>query len=429
MSSEQPFDGITVIEFGQFVAVPYCAQLLADGGAYVVKVEPLEGEPTRHLTPLVPGETRHFLSRNRGKHSLPMDLRHPMSAQVLEALLAKADVLLVNLRPGLPEQLGLDYETLSARHPRLVAGYVTAFGTNGPDRGLAGMDYVVQARSGLMASLGKVVEGMPSAGDSPIADFMCAVSLSYGVASALFRRERTGRGGRLDVSLLSAAMALQTTLFTRVDAIDGPVDADFRSWLDGARAGGIPFPEQLAHSAGVRPSYMANVYYRTYETSDSAVAVACASPALQRRFTGAIGIEDTMQGKTANADRMELLHHYEALRLVVEAHMRTKSTAEWQRILEDAGLPVSPVFLPVELLTDEQVHANNLLHQDEHWALGPITTFSTPIRLDGEAMRPGPVTAPMGSETRTLLLQFGMTPGAADRAIREGAVLATERED
>ena len=148
MASQQPFAGVRVVEFGQFVAVPFAAQLLADGGAHVIKVEALEGDPTRRLRPLTPGETRIFISRNRGKHSLPLALRDPGAKPVTDALLGWADVALMNFRPGVAEELGLDAPTLTDRFQRLIVGTVTAFGKAGPDAGHAGMDIVVQARSG-----------------------------------------------------------------------------------------------------------------------------------------------------------------------------------------------------------------------------------------------------------------------------------------
>src|SRR5439155_1263931 len=149
VSTERPFAGVTVVEFGHFIAVPWAGQVLADGGAHVIKIEPLEGEPSRHIAPLGGGESRHFLIRNRGKHALP------------------------------------------------------------------------------------------------IADYMAAALLAFGVASALYRRERTGRGGRVDTSLLLAALALQNNLMVRVEALDGPRHAAFREWLTRARAGGVPFAEQV----------------------------------------------------------------------------------------------------------------------------------------------------------------------------------------
>src|SRR2546426_2246333 len=217
MDNVRPFAGVEVVEFGQFIAVPFCAQVLSEGGAHVIKIESVEGDPVRQLAPLAPGETRHFLSRNRGKHSLPLDLRHPSAAQVVERLLARADVVLMNFRPGLAAELGLDWPSLAPRFPRLVVGNVSAFGRRGPDARLAGMDMVVQARSGLMASLGKVNdEGVPAAGEAPVADYQCAMTLAFGVASALFRRERTGRGGEIDIALFMAALTLQNNSFVRV---------------------------------------------------------------------------------------------------------------------------------------------------------------------------------------------------------------------
>ena len=160
MDNARPFAGIEVVEFGQFIAVPYCGQLLADGGARVIKVEPLAGDPVRQLAPLAPGESRLFVCRNRGKHSLPLDLKHPAAARIIEALAGSADVVLTNLRPGLGATLGLDAATLVRRHPRLIVGNVTGFGTRGPDAGLPAMDLVVQARSGLMAAAGRTQDGV-----------------------------------------------------------------------------------------------------------------------------------------------------------------------------------------------------------------------------------------------------------------------------
>src|SRR2546430_8396994 len=198
--SSRPFAGIEVVEFGQFIAVPFCAQLLAEGGGRVTKVERLGGDPVAQLSPLGPGETRHFLSRNRGKRSLPLDLRHPRAQEVIERLLARADVILTNFRPGLAEEFGLDWTSLAPRFPRLIVGSVSAFGRRGPDARLAGMDLVVQARTGLMAALGRVEDGGPATAEAPDADYVYALSLAFGIASALLRRERTGRGGEVEAA-------------------------------------------------------------------------------------------------------------------------------------------------------------------------------------------------------------------------------------
>src|SRR2546428_4521562 len=301
MSAARPCDGVPVLELGHFVAVPWAGQILADGGAHVIKIEPPEGEPSRHIAPLAPGESRHYVIRNRGKHALPLELKHPHAREILDKLLGRADVVLANMRPGLAAELGLEYEQLAPRHPRLIVGTVTAFGARGPDAPLAGMDLVVQARSGLMVTGGKAKDGLPTTGESPIADYMAASLLAFGAASALYRRERTGRGGRVDTSLLMAALALQNNLMVRVEDVDGPRHAEFGDWLAQARRDAVPVAQQGERIPRNRPVAMAAIYYRTDATKDAALAVACGSPSLRRRFIEAIGLEDpALTGKVAD---------------------------------------------------------------------------------------------------------------------------------
>ena len=239
----------------------------------------------------------------------------------------RADVVLINMRPGLAAELGVEYEQLAPRHPRLIVGSVTAFGPRGPDAALAGMDMVVQARSGLMVTGGKISNGLPTTGESPIADYMAAALLAFGVAAALYRRERTGRGGRVDTSLLQSALALQNNLMVRVEQVDGPRHADFRAWLGDARRGGVPFAEQNERMPRNRPVAMVAVYYRTYATKDAALAVACGSPSLRRKFIAALGHRDpALAGDVADVDG-----HYAALKRAVEATIASRTTEEWER--------------------------------------------------------------------------------------------------
>src|SRR5207249_95387 len=225
MDDARPFAGIEVVEFGQFIAVPSCAQVLSEGGAHVIKIESVEGDPVRQLAPLAPGETRHFLSRNRGKHSLPLDLRHPSAGRVVERLLGRADVVLTNFRPGLAAELGLDWPSLAPRFPRLVVGNVSAFGRRGPAAPLAGMDLVVQARSGLLAAGGNVSDGVPTGGENPVVDYMSAMTLAFGVASALLRRASAARGAALAIACGSPALrrAFIRAVGLSDDALDRPI--------------------------------------------------------------------------------------------------------------------------------------------------------------------------------------------------------------
>jgi len=418
MPSEQPFAGLEVVEFGQFIAVPFCAQLLSEGGAHVIKVESLAGDPTRQLLPLAPGETRHFISRNRGKHSLPLDLRHPAAARVVEALVARADVVLTNFRPGLAAELGLDYASLGPRYPRLIVGNVTAFGPRGPDALLAGMDLVIQARSGLMASNGRLRDGRPAAGDPPVADYMCAMMLSFGIASALLRRANTGRGGEVDVALLMAALLLQNNAMLRV-AADRPEHVALLERLGRMRAEGAPYAEQSQLAPEVRPVAMGNVYYRTYATRDAAIAVACASPALQRAMMRAVGLSDPAHERPV-ADRAELVRHYQDLGARMEALIASRSTAEWKAAFDAHGVPAAGVKLPIELLDDEQVLANRMVHDVDHPAIGPIRVLANPVRLDGDGFVPAPITPAFGSEVRDLLGAAGFSVAEIDSFIADG---------
>lgn len=425
-SSPKPFAGIEVVEFGQFIAVPYCAQLLAEGGAHVIKVESLDGDPVRQIAPLAPGETRHFISRNRGKHSLPLDLKHPAARRIIDTLLARADVVLTNFRPGLAAELGLDWASLAPRYPRLVVGNVTAFGPRGPDAMLAGMDLVVQARSGLMAAGGRVKDGHPAAGDPPIADYMCAMMLAFGVASALFRRTRTGRGGEIDLSLLMAALVLQNNAMVRVQSEDGPVHAALLESLAALRVRGAPYVEQAAITPQVRTPAMVRVYYRTFATKDAALAVACVSPGLQRTFMRALGLADEAHGRPL-PDLDAQRRHSEALGARVEALIATRTTAEWKALLDSHGIPAAGVKLPIELLDDEQALANGMLHDLPHPALGTVRVASTPIRMDGPGFEPAPPTPPFGSEVPDLLRALGFSPAEIEALIAEGATRAPSK--
>jgi formyl-CoA transferase len=414
MDSSRPFAGIEVVEFGQFIAVPFCAQLLAEGGARVTKVESLEGDPVRQLAPLAPGETRHFLSRNRGKRSLPLDLRHPEARSVIERLLARADVILTNFRPGLAEEVGLDHASLAPRFPRLIVGSVSAFGRRGPDARLAGMDLVVQARTGLMASLGRVQDGVPASGEAPVADYVCALSLAFGVAAALLRRERTGRGGEVSAALMMAALVAQNNSFVRVESVDGPVHARVRAELAEMRRAGRPFEEQQALVVSARTPAMLHVYYRTYATRDDVVGVACVSPGLQRTFMEMLGLEDT---GPRGAERAASERYYAELGRRCEAVMASRTAAEWKPIFDKHGVPGAPVRFSTELFDDEQARANGFFHDLPHPALGPVRVLAPPVRLDGDGFRPGAPTPPFASQTRAILDELGFDAAAIDALV------------
>lgn len=416
-TSQPPFNGIKVVEFGQFIAVPFCAQLLAEGGAEVIKVEAPTGDPTRHIAQLAPFETRIFISRNRGKRSLPLKLSDPGARPVIDELLAWADVALMNFRPGLAEKLELDAETLTERFPRLIVGSVSAFGNKGPDAGFAGMDIVVQARTGLMAANGRIRDGRPAAGDPVVADYMCAMTLAFGVSSALLRRERTGLGGRVDTSLMQAAMTLANNQLIRSEREDAPKHSFVLARLAEQRRTQANFETQAAGMPTGRSSPLLKVYFRTFQTADADIAVACGSHRLRQRFMQALDLTDSALDTITEGDHTA---HYEALQLEVEALLRTQPSSVWVQRLNDLGVPVSPVKFPIELFDDEHVAANEMLHSFEHPSVGGMQVVAPPVQLDDDGFRPAPPTASFASETNAILEELGFSNDAIDALVAQG---------
>lgn len=415
--SEQPFAGVRVVEFGQFVAVPVAAQLLADGGAEVIKVETPTGDPIRGILPLAPGESRYFITRNNGKHSLPLALSDPAARPVIEALTASADVVLMNLRPGLAAKLGLDSEQLLKKHPKLIVGSVTGFGLTGPEANDAGMDLVVQARTGLMAANGRITEGRPTAGDPVSADYMCAMTLAFGVSTALLRRERTGVGGIVDTSLMQAGLALTASQLVRSDDHDATKQQDLLDKLQKARLQRASYAEQLEITRPTQRAQMFLVYYRTFATSDGFIAVACGSSGLRVKFGAVLGIDDAALADGFDDD---LDAHYQALTHEVEQLIAAESSEYWENTLRAAGVPVSTVRLPLELYDDEQINTNNFLHRFSHPSAGNMTVVAPPLSLDGDGFRPGEPTQPFGSQTRALLQDLGFSQDKVDSLIDAG---------
>ena len=222
----------------------------------------------------------------------------------------------------------------------------------------------------------------------------------------------------MDTSLLMAALALQNNLMVRVEDVDGPRHAEFGDWLAQARRDAVPFAEQVERMPRNRPVAMAAIYYRTYATKDAALAVACGSPSLRRRFIEAIGLEDpALTGKVADLDA-----HYAALKRSADAVLAARTTAEWRAILAKAGVPASGVALPLEILDDPQPAANDVFHRCDHPVLGPLTVLGPAVRLSGDGFVAGPPTLPFGSEAQAILEWAGFDAADIKRLLDGGAV-------
>src|SRR5919204_353384 len=309
------------------------------------------------------------------------------------------------------------------RFPRLVVGSVSAFGRHGPDALLAGMDLVVQARTGLMASLGKVEDGVPASGEAPVADYICALSLAFGIAAALLRRERTGRGGEVSAALMMAALVAQNNSMVRVESVDGPVHASVRARLSELRAAGRSFEEQEAVVTSARTPSMLQVYYRTYATKDDVVGIACVSPGLQRMLMAELGLKDEAPKA---ADRPQLQGDYADLGGRCEKVLASRTPAEWKSRFDASGVPGAAVRFSTELFDDEQALANGFFHDLPHPVLGPVRVLAPPVKMDGDGFRPGAPTPAFASQTRAILAELGFDAAAIDGLLKEKVTRAAD---
>jgi len=246
-----------------------------------------------------------------------------------------------------------------------------------------------------MVTGGKMnAEGLPTTGESPIADYMAAALLAFGVASALFRRERTGRGGRVDTSLPAVGAGAAEQPDGARGARRRPAPRRFPQVAGrGPQPGRVPFVEQAERMPRNRPVAMAAVYYRTYATKDAARAVACGSPSLRRKFSPPSPRGSALAGGVADVDA-----HYARLKVAVEATVASRTTEEWQAHMAKAGVPASRVALPLEILDDAQPAANGMFARQEHPALA-ADGVGPPVRLDAGGFVAGAPTAAFGSET------------------------------
>ncbi len=306
--------GIRVVDLSRALAGPYATMMLADVGADVLKVEPPTGDDSRGWLPFAsdePGaESAYFLSANRGKRSVRLDLKSAEGAERLRILCAGADVLVENYRPGLLARLGLDPADLRAANPRLVTLSITGFGAGGPDGTRPGFDQIVQAEAGLMSLTGPV-DGDPTRVGLPIADILAGMFGAFGVMSALRERETTGVGRAVETSLLAAV--------TSVHAFHGA------GWL----------------TAGVDPVRTGNRHpsiapYGTFRCADAAVVIAVGSEALWRRFAAVVGIAHDRADVATNALRVA---HVDALQAEIDGLLADRKADDVLAELVAAGSP------------------------------------------------------------------------------------------
>jgi crotonobetainyl-CoA:carnitine CoA-transferase CaiB-like acyl-CoA transferase len=375
VSQMGPLDGVFVLDLTRVLSGPYCTMLLADMGARVVKVEqPRKGDDTRAWgPPFLGGESAYFLSVNRNKESLTLDFKHDEGRAILDHLIAKADVIVENFRPGAMKRLGLDAQTLLARHPRLIHCSISGFGHTGPRTKEPGYDAVMQAEGGLMSITGPQ-DGSGYRLGVAIADIVTGMFAAQAITAALYARERTGAGQAVDIGMLDAVTALLTY------------------------QAGIYFANDAA-PARLGNRHPTIVPYETFTASDGDFVLAVGNDELWRRFCATADL-DLGERFATNRQRVAL---YDELRPLLADRLRTRTRAEWIDTLTRAGVPCGAVRDLAELFADPQIAARHMVAEVPHATLGPLKVLGTPLKLS--ATPPDVRTAPptLGQHTVGIL--------------------------
>ena len=380
-----PLNGTRVLDLTRVLAGPFATQLLVDLGAEVVKVErPGDGDETRHLPPLRDGESHYFLSVNRGKRSVVIDLKRPEGRDLVLALAAVSDVLIENFRPGVIARLGLDYGRVSAVNPALVYCSISAFGQTGPLAERSAFDIAMQAMGGGMSVTGEP-DGPPLRSGLPMADLGTGLFAAIGILAAVVERQRTGRGQLVDVAMFDAMAGLLTQHAGRY-------------FMTGESTG--------RHGNG----HPAVVPYGTYPAADGDIVIANLGERFWPKIARAIGRPELAGDPRfqTNADR---LRHRDELDALIAAETRRLPVAEWEALFEAGDVPHAPVLSVGQVLEHPQARARGMVAEVEHALLGRIRTTGRPITLPAHP-DPAPEPAPLlGQHTDEVLRELlGATP-------------------
>jgi CoA:oxalate CoA-transferase len=398
VTSNDPLAGIRVLDLTRILAGPYCTQALADAGADVVKVEePSKGDDTRGWgPPFVNGVSVYFLSVNRGKRGITLNLKDPRGRDLLWRLLETADVLIENFRPGTLDRLGFSYEGVRQRNAGIVYATISGYGADGPWGGRPGYDAVIQGEGGLMSITG-MKDGPPTRVGASIADVLAGMTAFQGIVLALLRRTHTGEGGRVDVSLLESLLptfAYHASTYLLTGKVPGRL--------------------------GNRHPSLAP--YETFDAADGPIVLAVGSESLWRDFCRSMG-----EPQLADDDRFRTnalrVSNYDALRAHLAARLLTRKVDEWLADWEKAGIPCGRVRTVAEALELPQVDARGLLVDVEHPVAGFGRYVGSPIHLDGasrSSRRPPPS---LGQHTDEVLSETLGLSSAEVAALRAASIV------
>jgi len=373
-------DGIRVLDVTQVMAGPFCAMLLCDMGADVIKVEAPQGDSARRMAGGTGDDSAAFNAVNRGKRGIVVDLKTEQGVKVLRRLSKTADILIENYRPGVMKRLGLDYEALRENNPRLIYTSISGYGQTGPSASRGGFDLVAQGVSGLMSVTGEPGRAPVKAG-IPVTDLGAGLFAVCGILAALQHRARTGEGQHIDTALVDAGLALSvweaTELFSQ---------------------GTVPGPLGSAHRMSAP--------YQAIRCSDGFITLGAANDRLFERLATVLGHLEWCQDDRFSSDARRV-ENRSILAEEIERVTSVRSRSHWLKTLEAEEIPCGPINDYQEVVSDPHVQSRDMVVETEHPSLGRIKTLGTPIKMSETPLTPGRPAPLLGQHTDEVLRQAG----------------------
>ena len=393
----KPLEGLVVLDMTRVLAGPFAAMMLADMGAEVIKIErPDGGDDTRAYPPFQNGESAYFMSLNRGKKSVTLNLKHERGKEILKALARKCDILIENFKPGTMDKLGVGYDVLSRENPRLIYAASSGFGQTGPYSSRPAYDLIIQGMGGMMSVTGPD-EHTPTKVGSSVADIFAGLFATIGVLSAVHSRMKTGRGQLVDVAMLDSMVAVLENAVSRY-LVNGEV----------------PHPIGNKHPS-IAP-------FSTLATSDGAMNVAVGNDDIWRRMCGVLGMEE-FERDPRFADNAARVWNFDELKELIEERTKQNTTAHWLAAFERMSVPSGPINDIAHVVNDPQVLARKMIVEMLHPVAGPIKIPGLPIKFSGtpaEVEAPAPL---LGEHTDRILSSYlGLSASELDELKKDGVV-------
>jgi CoA:oxalate CoA-transferase len=396
MNPALPLAGVRVVDLTRVLSGPFCSMLLGDLGADIVKVEtPGEGDTVRHQGAGRDGLSWYFANYNRNKRSIALNLRSDEGRDILARLVAKSDVLIDNYRPGVLAAMGLTEARLRELNPHLVRGSITGFGTTGPYRDRPSFDFIAQAMSGFM-SVNGAADQPPMRSGPPVSDLVAGLYAALGIVAGLLRDGRTGQGASASVSLAGGLISFLGFLAT-----------------DYLATGHLPQRTGNDHPIAAP--------YGLFRTADGEIAIAPAGEAMYQRLLRALDAEALRERPEFATNTLRAAHRA-AINAEIEARTTHATSAHWIGVLNQAGVPCSPVMNLEQVFADPQVIDQQAVVTVEHPAHGQVSMLGSALHIDGAALpvrRPAPE---LGEHTAEVLTELGFSGGDIDRLRERGVV-------